>query len=559
MTPDKAEYDLIVVGSGAAGLTAALVASIKGLDVLLLERADVLGGTTAISAGSGWVPNSHYDTSGKDSKANARRYLDATVGGHAPDDLKDAFLDAAPAMARLLADHSEVRFRPYPHLPDYYSERDGATMSGRVLETLPFDGRRLGRDFALIRPPLPEFTILGGMMVSRSDIAHLLNAFRNVPSFVATVCMLLRHARDRISHPRGTRLVMGNALVARFLHSLLERGATIKTAARARALIVEDGAVRGVLASIAGKPKEFRARRGVVLAAGGFTHHPRLRAQLLPAPITEFSPVPSDNEGDGVDIGLQAGGAIGRTHANNAFWAPVSVRPRRDGTMAVFPHFALDRGKPGLIAVNGAGQRFVNEATSYQMFVEAIYASQARTPSIPCFFICDHAFLKKYGLGMIRPGQVSLRAFIDDGYLASGQTIAQLASALGIDPQALVESIERYNGFARTGKDIDFHKGESAYSRNIGDPAVAPNPNLGPIETAPFYAIRIYPGDIGTSAGLITNTSAQVLNAGGEPIKGLYAAGNDMNSVMGGVYAGPGCTIGTAMTFGYIAAMHAAG
>ena len=431
-------------------------------------------------------------------------------------------------------------------------------MSGRALETLPFDGRKLGRDFALIKPPLPEFTIFGGMMVSRADITHLLNAFKRTSSFLATMRMLGRHARDRISYPRGTRLVMGNALVARFLYSLLKRNVAIKTGARARQLIIEDGAVRGVLADIDGTPKEFRARRGAVLSAGGFSHHPQLRKQLLPTPTAQFSPIPSENEGDGVGLGLYAGGHLGRTHANNAFWAPISVRHRNDGTMAVFPHFALDRGKPGLIAVNGDGRRFVNEATSYQMFVEAIYASQARTPTIPCFFICDHSFLKKYGLGMIRPGQVSLRSFIDEGYLSIGQTIAQLAKTLGLDEKTLCETVERYNNFAKTGKDIDFQKGESAYSRNIGDPAVGPNPNVGPILTPPFYAIKVYPGDIGSSAGLVTNASAQVLDANGTPIRGLYAAGNDMNSVMGGVYAGPGCTIGAAMTFGYIAAMHAA-
>lgn len=554
---NKTDYDLIVVGSGAAGLTAALVAAIRGLDVLLLERADVLGGTTAISAGSAWVPNSHYDTSGRDSIANARRYLDATVGTHTQDELKDAFLANAPTMARMLADQSEVCFRAYSYLPDYYSEHEGATRSGRVLETLPFDGRRLGRDFALIRPPLPEFTIFGGMMVSRADIAHLLNATRSISSFTATIGLLLRHARDRISYPRGTRLVMGNALVARFLYSLLKRGVTIKTGARFRGLIVKDGAVYGVHTDLAGESHEFHSRRGVVLAAGGFTHHPQLRSKILPTPTAQYSVVPSENEGDGIEAGLQAGGQIGQTHANSAFWAPTSVRSRPDGTIATFPHFALDRGKPGLIAVNGNGQRFVNEATSYQMFVEAMYSSQTTAPTIPCFFICDKLFLRKYGLGMARPGQRGLSKLIDDKYLFASETIEQLAQKLGLDRAMLRQTVDRYNHFAALGKDPDFHKGESAYSRNIGDAKVVPNPNVGPICSPPFYAIKIYPGDIATSAGLVTNASAQVLDALGRPIDRLYAAGNDMNSVMGGIYAGPGCTIGTAMTFGYVAAMHA--
>lgn len=559
MTAKPAEFDLVVIGSGAAGMTTALVAAIQGLDVLLLEHASVLGGTTAISAGSAWVPNSHYDQTGKDSSENTKRYLDATVGSHTPEHLKQAFLTHAPRMARLLADRSEVHFRAYPHLPDYYSDRDGATTTGRVLETLPFDGRRLGKDFALLKSPLPEFTIFGGMMVSRSDIVQLLGAFQSLSSFAATLRMLTRHAMDRISHPRGTRLVMGNALAARLLYSLRQRNVTIETGSKVQQLLVENDTVRGVILATGGGDRTITAKRGVVLATGGFTHHPQLRQKLLAKPVATYSVVPDGNTGSGVELGLQAGGQLGSGHANSAFWAPASIRNRPDGTTAVFPHFALDRGKPGLIAVNSDGQRFVNEATSYQMFVEAIYASHGQTPTIPCFFICDAVFLRTYGLGMIRPGTRNPQCYIDEGYLVAANTIADLATKIGVDPDKLSQTVQRYNGFAEKGNDPDFRKGTTAYSRNLGDASVAPNPNIGPLLEAPFYAIKIYPADIGTSIGLVTNGDAQVLNASGWPINGLYAVGNDMNSVMGGIYAGPGCTIGAGMTFGYAAAMHAAG
>lgn len=559
MATKSAEFDLVVIGSGAAGMTAALVAAIQGLDVVLLERSSVLGGTTAISAGSAWVPNSHYDRTGRDNLETTKRYLDATVGSHTPEHLKQAFLTHAPRMARLLADRSDVRFQTYPHLPDYYSDRDGATTSGRVLETLPFDGRLLGKDFRLLKSPLPEFTIFGGMMVSRSDITQLLGALHSLPSFIATLRMLARHAMDRLSFPRGTRLVMGNALVARLLYSLRQRNVTIETGSKVQNLIVEHGAVRGVVLAASDGERIVGARRGVVLATGGFTHHPELRQKLLAKPVATYSVVPEENAGGGVALGLQAGGQLGSGHANSAFWAPASIRKRQNGTTAVFPHFALDRGKPGLIAVNSEGQRFVNEATSYQMFVEAIYASHSRTPTIPCFFICDAVFLRTYGLGMIRPGTLNPQRYVDEGYLVAAGTIAELAARIGIDSDKLNQTVQRYNGFADKGKDPDFQKGATAYSRNLGDPSVTPNPNIGPLLVAPFYAIKIYPADIGTSIGLVTNGDAQVLDAAGSPIDGLYAVGNDMNSVMGGVYAGPGCTIGTGMTFGYAAAMHAAG
>jgi succinate dehydrogenase/fumarate reductase flavoprotein subunit len=552
-----AEVDLLVLGAGAGGMTAALVAAVHGLDVLLVEKAAVVGGTTAVSAGSVWVAGTHHSPPGDDA-VNARRYLQAAVGNRLRAGLSDAFLAAGPEMVRFLEQHTAVQLRAYPYHPDYLADLPGATLSGRVLEPLPFDARLLGREFARLRPPLPEFTLLGGMMVDRTDVGHLLGATQSIASLRHAARLLLRYGTDRLRHPRGTRLVMGNALAGRLFHSLLRRGVPVQTKTAAIELCLDDGRMRGATLKAPDRRLQVRSRLGVVLATGGFSRHPELRRQLLPKPLCEHSPLVESVTGDGVMLGQQAGGRLGTGHANNSFWAPVSTRTRADGSTAVFPHFVLDRGKPGLIAVDREGRRFVNEATTYQRFAEAMYAADAHTPTIPCHFICDDRCIARYGLGMVRPRRLNLRGAIADGYVVRADTLAGLARALAIEPAALEATIRRYNGFAAGGVDPDFGKGGDAYQRNLGDPAHGPNPCIGPIETAPFYAILVYPGDIGASCGLVTDESARVLRADGTAVEGLYACGNDMDSLMAGIYPGPGVTLGPAMTFGYLAACHAA-
>jgi succinate dehydrogenase/fumarate reductase flavoprotein subunit len=551
------EVDLLVLGAGAGGMTAALVAAVLGLDVLLVEKTAVIGGTTAISAGSIWVPGSHHGPPGDDA-AHARRYLQAAIGNRLRAALSDAFLAAGPEMVRFLEQHTAVRLRAYPYHPDYLADLPGATLSGRVLEPLPFDARLLGRELARLRPPMPEFTLLGGMMVDRTDIGRLLGATRSVASARHAGRLLLRYGADRLRHRRGTRLVMGNALAGRLFHSLLQRAVPVLTRTAATGLILADGRVSGATLAAPDGMVQVRSRRGVVLATGGFSRHPELRRLLLPQPLCQHSPLVESVTGDGVTLGRQAGGRLGTGHANNSFWAPVSIRMRADGSSAVFPHFVLDRGKPGLIAVDREGRRFVNEATTYQRFAEAMYAAHARTPTIPCHFICDDRFIARHGLGMVRPRRLNLGRAIADGYVIRADTLTGLARALAVDPAALEETVARYNGFAAGGIDPDFGKGGDAYQRNLGDPAHGPNPCIGPIQAPPFYAIEVYPGDIGASCGLVTDEHAQVLGQDGMPVEGLYAVGNDMDSLMAGVYPGPGVTLGPAMTFGYLAARHAA-
>lgn len=563
--PDGAEYDVVAVGAGAAGMSAALFAALDGLRVLLVERTPLLGGTSAYSAATTWVPCTQHAASVDavdDTPDKAAEFLRQTVGNHSSEAVRRAFLANGPAAIARLEAETEVHFRARPLHPDYIQEAPGATLFGRALEPLPFDGRQLGPRLALIRPPIPEFTILGGMMVDRDDIGHLLNMRRSLTSLRHAAGLLARHAADRLRHPRGTRLVMGNALIGRLLASLDARGVAITVETKVEELLLDDngGGVKGLVLSQGGTRRRIVARRGVVMATGGFGRHPRRRAEMLHQPTPEFSPAAPGHTGEMHDLALGIGARYGEGALDNAFWAPVSLRRRPDGSMAVFPHFVLDRGKPGMVSVNAAGRRFVNEATSYHLFVRAMYRSHETAPTIPAFLITDSEGLRRYGMGMVRPGGKGLAPFLADGYLTEAATIPELAAKLGIDPQGLSDTVARMNDYARTGQDPEFGRGSTAYHRVNGDATRGlPNPNLGPIQTAPFYALRLFPGDIGAATGMATNEHAQVLGPDDRPIGGLYACGNDMQSIMGGVYPGPGITIGPGITFAYIAARHAAG
>ena len=307
-----------------------------------------------------------------------------------------------------------------------------------------------------------------------------------------------------------------------------------------------------------GTTRRIATTRGVVLASGGFTRHPKRRQEMLPAPAPEWSPAAPGHTGELHDIVLGLGAHYGTGQAQNAFWAPISVRRRKDGSMAAFPHFVLDRSKPGTFCVGRDGRRFVNESRSYHEFVGAMYAANRDGSTIPAFLIADSVALKKYGLGMVRPGGGDLKPFLDDGYLVKADTLAELAAQARHRRRRPRRDRRGMNAFAAAGVDPEFHRGVTVYEQANGDPAAGTkNPTLGPIGTAPFYAVRLWPGDIGAAMGLVTDTDARVLREDGSPIPGLYAVGNDAQSIMGGVYPGPGITIGPAITFGYIAARHA--
>jgi len=559
---DGTEFDLVVIGAGGAGLSAAVFAAIDGVKVLVVERTDVVGGTTAWSAGTTWVPGTHHaaQVNPADTLADVTTYLNHAVGTQAPAALREAFLKhGGEAVAKIEA-QSPVKYRPYPKHPDYISDLPGSTLSGRALEPVPFDGRLLGDLFPLLRPPIPEFTVLGGMMVDRTDINHLLAMTKSWASLKHSVGIVWRHLRDRLTHARGTRLVMGNALVGRLLHALSQHaGATLVLKTSVDALERDaSGRVVAVRLSSATGNARVLAKCGVVLASGGFNRDPVLRADKLPGISAAWCPAAPGHTGEALALARSLGAAEGQGAQSPAFWAPVSLRQRPDGSTAVFPHFVMDRAKPGMITVNQAGERFVNESTSYHLFALGMQAANQSSPAIPAYLIADAKALRQYGMGMVRPGGKGLAPFLADGYLTEGASLQELANKLGMSANGLAQSVADNNAFAMTGVDTQFQRGVTAYQQNIGDAAAGGrNPNLGEISEGPYYAVKLYPGDIGAAQGLQTNEHAQVLNAQGQAMAGLYAVGNDMNSIMGGVYPAPGITIGPGLVFAHLAAQHA--
>jgi succinate dehydrogenase/fumarate reductase flavoprotein subunit len=547
-SPDRfdAEYDLVVLGSGASGLTAALVAAIEGARVLVLESTSHVGGTSARSSGTLWIPPVG-DTV-------AAAYLDALVGEKADRSLREAFLAAGPSMVAYLEKHAGFAFRPYPAHPDYRQDLPGAALGQRPLEPPEFDGRLLGEDFARLGWPIRELMLFGGMMVTRGEAARLLRAGRSVDGTLLGARLVLRFLADKLRYPRGTRLVLGNALVARLYKNLLDRQVPVWCEATTEQLLVAGG-VRGAVVRRGGRETRVRARRGVVLAGGGFPASAALREQHFRPPVARHTAAYEGCVGDTLRLGQAAGGVLGTASEDNAFWFPGSIATRRDGTTAVYPHIVLDRGKPGLVAVGAPGRRFTDEAVSYHEFTRAMY----RTANVPAWLVCDRRFVWKYGLGMIRPMTPRLAPYVASGYLRRADTVEALADAIGVAAAGLADTVRRHNEFARAGIDTDFGKGANAYDRGNGDPAHRPNPCLGPIERAPFYAVRVEPTPLATSLGLRTDANARVCDAAGNPIAGLYAVGNDMQSPMGGEYPGAGAQLGPGMTFGYLAALHAVG
>lgn len=546
------ECDVAVVGSGAGGLAAATFSALAGARTVLIESTEYVGGTSAYSAGTTWAPNTRLATTvgAEDSADNVLTFLDNAVGNRSSRALREAFVENAPKAIHALMDKTVAQFRAYPRHPDYLSELEGSSVNGRALEPVPFDASALGKDMNLVRPPIPEFTILGGLMVDRTDINHLLGMKSSLTSLGYSIRLIGGYLLDRLRHGRSARMVMGNALIGRLLLAAKNAGVEVRTQTRITGIKTEGEA--NVLAFADGA--ELRVKGGVILATGGFGRHTEKRAQMLPTPVAEHSPAAPGHTGELHDIVLKLGAHYSEGAASNVFMAPVSKKKRADGSIAVFPHFVFDRSKPGTVCVGADGNRFTNESRSYHEFAIA----QHETGTIPAYLITDADGLRKYGLGMVRPGGMGKASLLKDGYLTEAGSLEDLARVLRIDAQGLKNTVGRLNGFAESGVDTDFHRGETIYERHNGDASHGPNPTLGKIGTAPFYAVQLWPADIGAATGLQTDEKARVLDGNGQPIPGLYACGNDMQSIMGGVYPGPGITIGPAITFGYIAAQDAA-
>ena len=553
-------FDVVVIGAGGAGMSSALFATLKGARVLLVESTEYLGGTTALSAGTSWVPGTDkgLKVEPRDTLERAKTFLNNAVGDRAEQSLRDAFVDNGAKAVALLEAQTDVHYQVRALHPDYLSELEGSVLRGRAIEPIPFDGRKLGGALKLIRPPIPEFTVLGGMMVDRDDIAHLLKLTQSWRAFTYSARIILRHGMDKLLWGRGTRLVMGNALIARLLYSLMQRQVTILTQTRVESLVKKGDAVHSVVLSQGDVKRTVRVKGGVVMASGGFNRHPTLRAEMLPGADIDWCPGAPGHTGAAQDLALAAGARFGDKGMSHAFWAPVSKRQRSDGSMAVFPHFVMDRGKPGMITVNQSGHRFLNESTSYHLFGIAMQEAHAATPSVPSWLIADAAALKRYGMGMVRPGGKGLAPFLADGYLTQANSLGELAQKLSMRADVLQATVAAFNESAIKGDDRAFQRGTTDYQRANGDPLWdGPNPCLGALTQGPFYAVRLYPGDIGAATGLLTDAHARAIDGYGHIIAGLYACGNDMHSIMGGTYPGPGITIGPGLTFGYLAAEHA--
>jgi succinate dehydrogenase/fumarate reductase flavoprotein subunit len=494
-----------------------------------------------------------------DGSEQADLYLNALIGAATNCELRNAYLHTGPSAIDYLCARTDVQFLPCGTHPDYRSNMPGAAVAGRAIVPEPFDGRLLGAEFRRIRPPVPEFMVFGGMMVGKADIPRLIGRFNSIANFIYSAKLFARYLVDRLRYQRGTRIMMGNALIGRLFYSLRKRKVPILFDTSIVDVTGDRRGVSGARLHAGGKEILVRTRKGVVLATGGYAHNQRFREAFMPRPVPAHSMSYEGNRGDGVDIGQRLGAAITPEQCTSGLWTPVSIVPRPDGSKGLFPHLVFDRAKPGLIAVNSAGRRFVNEAASYHDFVLAMFEAHKIAPSIPAWLICDRAFLGKYGLGVIYPGHRNPGKFVESGYLVSAYTVEELAGKITADPAQLRNTIARYNGFTATGVDIDFGKGETELNRFNGDAGHKPNPCIGPVATPPFYALAVWPADIAVSTGLATDANARVLGNDGKPIPGFYACGNDMASVMAGSYPGPGTTLGPAIVFAYRAAMHAKG
>jgi succinate dehydrogenase/fumarate reductase flavoprotein subunit len=557
------ECDALVVGSGCAGMSAAVTAGHHGLNVLIVEKEPRFGDTTARSGGWLWIPGTSlaHDWGIAESPDQARTYLRHEAGNSFDAARVDAFLTKGPEAVDFFTSKTALRFDMPLTFPDYHAEAPGGAQGGRSMVTRPFDGHELGPKLKDIGSPLPELTVFGMMLGSGREIIHFMRATKSPVSAFYVAKRLSRHALDVLRYGRGMTLTNGNALAGRLAKSAFDLNIPLWLSSPVRELIVEDGAVRGAIVERDGKPVRVAARRGVVLACGGFPHDVERRKAMFPHAPTgteHFSPGPTGNTGDGLRLAEAAGGRVEDSLPNAAAWVPVSVTTRKDGSKGVMPHF-IDRAKPGVIAVTRDGARFANEGNSYHDFVQEMMKAAKPGEEITAFLLCDHRALRKYGLGCVPPFPMPLGHHLKTGYLKRGETLAELAANAGIDAKGLEATVAKFNETAASGQDPAFGKGSRAYNRYQGDALHGPNPCIAPIKDGPFYAIKMVIGDLGTYAGIKTDENARALDGNGQPIAGLYAAGNDMASIMGGNYPGAGITLGPALTFGYIAGRHIAG
>lgn len=551
------EFDAIVVGSGGGALLSAVRAHDLGQTVLVIEKSNLYGGTTATSGAVLWIPlNGHAP----DDYDKAYAYLKAAVGDTSTDSKVRTYLDTAKEMVRYLIEKTSAAYVVCPDYPDYYQELPGALPGGRSMASEPFNGALLGAELDTLREPHVG-TLVNGISMTAPESNILATQGRGWIWLV--IRMMARYWLDipwRFKTKRDRRLCLGNALIGGLRYSMMQRGIPLWLNCPMESLVYENGRVQGVVARRDGKSITIRARRGVILAAGGFERNQQMREQYLPHPTSrDWACTPMDtNTGDTI----RAAQAIGAKLSNmgRVWGVPAVAHPSAPQRMQ--PVF-VERGLGGFIAVNKQGRRFVNEAISYDRFTVAMYEDHAKNGGcIPCWVVFDANFRKNCPMGPLLPAMVMPDSKIPkewmNDFVFRADTLDELARQIGVDAGGLKESAAKMCEYAKTGVDKEFNKGTNPHDLYWSNKKTRPNPCLAPIDKAPYYAVKIVPGDTGTAGGPMINDDAQVLNEAGEAIPGLYCIGNNSAAALGRAYAGAGGTIGLAMTFGFRAANHLA-
>ena len=556
------ECDLIVVGSGAAGLSCAITAKKRGLDVVVLEKEPVFGGTTALSGGVLWIPLNHHGRkqNAADTVEAVRTYMMQETGSYFDEAAVQAFVENGPKMVEFFERETAMKFIPTLY-PDYHPDVPGGVDIGRSILAEPYDIRGLGKDMPRLKLPLRTITFIGMMFnSSNADLKHFFRATKSLTSFVYVAKRLANHIKELVLYRRAINVTSGNALAARLAKSALDLGIPILTSTPAKQVLMEGNKAVGVQVAGEGGERRITARHGVVLACGGFPHDVKRIAQAYPhlrSGGEHLSPTPVSNTGDGVAMAEAAGGVVDIRFKDTSAWMPVSRVVFPDGEVGVFPHL-LDRYKPGVIGVLRNGKRFTNESNSYHDVGAAMIEACRGQKETAMWLVCDKTTLSKYGLGYVKPAPMPIGRFIKNGYLFEGKTLADLARATGIDAAGLEEAVREYNVHAVKGEDPAFGRGRTSFNRYLADPDNRPNPCVAPVQNGPFYAVKVIMGDLGTFDGIQTSVVGEVKKRDGSVISGLYAVGNDRASIMGGNYPGAGITHGPNMTFGYVTANHIA-
>lgn len=562
------DTDVLVAGGGAGGLAAAITAAYHGLNVVVADKAAALGGATSWSGGWAWTPGTSLaKAEGVDEDPEQfRTYLRGVLGDRyteAAGEKIDAFLEAVPHMVDFFHHRTDLKFVTGAKINDIYGDLPGAGTGNRSVGPAPVNVKNYPK--ALLKKMRRQYyptSFFGMGIMAGKDLATMLSASQFSPKgWVYAAGRVIPHAWDMVTRGRSLHLVNGTALTARLVKSADDLGVELLVRTPVQQLVSDGSRVLGAVVSTTEGSRFIRARRGVVLATGGFPNDVQRRRELFPQTPTgaeHWSLAPRESEGDGLDMALAAGGVFDTEMRSPAAWCPVSLVPYPNGEKGVFPHI-MDRAKPGSIGVRQNGRRFVNEANGYYDYVDGLLSATEDGEPVESWQIADSTFVRKYPLGFAKPIPMPLLPYIQAGYLIKADTIEELAEKCGIDPVALTETVREFNENARRGEDPEFHRGASPFNRYGGDPKVGPNPSLAPIQKGPFYAVHVRPGSFGTFAGIAADTRSRVINDAGEPIPGLYTAGNDHASIMRGTYPSGGINLGPALTFGYVAGRDLAG